>query len=105
MLLDLTVEEAMIKYGFRYTTTEQWGRLRRLYRRSMMLKTARRRARGDRPAGDPAPFADALFNADGLTGPFLLAALLPISYIPEAPAGRRARPRPDATTSAPPTPS
>ena len=34
-----------------------------------------------------APFADSIFNADGLQTPFLLAALLPISYIPEAPAG------------------
>ena len=39
VLLDLTVEEAMIKYGFRYTTIENWGRLRQLYRRSMVLKT------------------------------------------------------------------
>ena len=28
LLFDLTVEEVMIKYGFRYTTGEQWGRLR-----------------------------------------------------------------------------
>jgi len=86
VLLDLTVEEAMIKYGFRYTTTEQWGKLRRLYRRSMLLKTA-----GAVLASlvllALAPFADQLFSADGLTGPFLLAALLPISFIPEAPAG------------------
>ena len=86
VLLDLTVEEAMIKYGFRYTTTEEWGKLRRLYRRSMMLKTA-----GAVLASlvllAIAPFADELFSADGLTGPYLLAALLPISFIPEAPAG------------------
>jgi len=86
VLLDLTVEEAMIKYGFRYTTTEEWGKLRRLYRRSMMLKTA-----GAVLASIVllaiAPFADELFSADGLTGPYLIAALLPISFIPEAPAG------------------
>ena len=34
-----------------------------------------------------APFADSIFNASGLQTPFLLAALLPVSYIPEAPAG------------------
>src|SRR5207249_5747410 len=28
--LDLTVEEALIKYGFRYSTAQQWGKLRRL---------------------------------------------------------------------------
>jgi O-antigen/teichoic acid export membrane protein len=86
ILLDLTVEEAMIKYGFRYTTAERWGRLRQLYRRAMVLKTF-----GAVLAGVVlaliAPFADSLFNAHGLEGPFLLAALLPVTYIPEAPAG------------------
>jgi O-antigen/teichoic acid export membrane protein len=86
VLLDLTVEEAMIKYGFRYTTIENWGRLRRLYRRSMLLKAA-----GAAIASVAllivAPFADSLFHAHGLRNPFLLAALLPISFIPEAPAG------------------
>src|SRR4029079_2940367 len=41
VLFDLTVEEVMIKYGFRYTTGEQWGRLRTLYRRAMASKSAR----------------------------------------------------------------
>ena len=86
VLLDLTVEEAMIKYGFRYTTAARWGRLRRLYRRAMVLKTlgALLAAIG---LALLAPFADTLFNASGLRTPFLLAALLPLSYIPEAPAG------------------
>jgi O-antigen/teichoic acid export membrane protein len=86
VLLDLTVEEAMIKYGFRYTTSARWGRLRWLYRRALVLKTL-----GALLAAVAltivAPFADSLFNADGLRTPFLLAALLPLSYIPEAPAG------------------
>ena len=86
VLLDLTVEEAMIKYGFRYTTAARWGRLRHLYRRAMVLKTlgALLAAIG---LAIVAPFADPLFNSDGLQTPFLLAALLPLSYIPEAPAG------------------
>ena len=75
-----------IKYGFRYTTIESWGRLRRLYRRSMVLKTA-----GAVVASFAlliiAPFADTIFHGHGLRDPFLLAALLPISFIPEAPAG------------------
>ena len=86
VLLDLTVEEAMIKYGFRYTTIENWGRLRQLYRRSMVLKTL-----GAVIASIAlliiAPFADSLFHGHGLRDPFFLAALLPISFIPEAPAG------------------
>ena len=28
ILLDLTVEEAMIKFGYRYKAAERWGRLR-----------------------------------------------------------------------------
>ena len=86
VLLDLTVEEAMIKYGFRYTTIESWGRLRRLYRRSMVLKSAGA-AFASVALLIVAPFADELFNGHGLRDPFLLAALLPISFIPEAPAG------------------
>src|ERR1700757_4233982 len=37
-LLDLTIEEALIKYGFRYVTREDWGRLRRLFGRTFVLK-------------------------------------------------------------------
>jgi O-antigen/teichoic acid export membrane protein len=86
VLLDLTVEEAMIKYGFRYTTHGNWGRLRRLYRRAMLLKTLGAVLAAVVLAA-VAPAADAMFHADGLEGPFLLAALLPVTYIPEAPAG------------------
>ena len=38
LVTDLTVEEAVIKYGFRYVETEQFGKLRRLYRRAMHIK-------------------------------------------------------------------
>jgi O-antigen/teichoic acid export membrane protein len=86
ILLDLTVEEAMIKYGFHYTATERWGRLRRLYRRAMALKTL-----GALVAGVAlvivAPFAGTIWGAHGLRNPMLIAALLPIAYIPESPAG------------------
>src|SRR5712691_2937711 len=39
-LLDLTVEEALIKFGFRYTTREDWGRLRRLFESALVFKLA-----------------------------------------------------------------
>src|SRR5919202_6793508 len=39
-LLDLTVEEALIKFGFRYVTREDWGRLRRLFRSAVVFKVA-----------------------------------------------------------------
>jgi O-antigen/teichoic acid export membrane protein len=37
-LLDLTIEEALIKYGFRYIAREDWGRLRRLFRQAFAFK-------------------------------------------------------------------
>jgi O-antigen/teichoic acid export membrane protein len=37
-LLDLTIEEALIKYGFRYVQREDWGRLRRLFRQTFAVK-------------------------------------------------------------------
>ncbi len=86
VLLDLTVEEAMVKYGFRYSTAERWGRLRRLYRQAMRLKTLGALLAAAALA-IAAPFADSIFGGSGLETPLLLAALLPIAYIPEAPAG------------------
>src|SRR5919201_375161 len=37
-LFDLTVEEALVKYGFRYVTREDWGRLRRLFASALRFK-------------------------------------------------------------------
>jgi O-antigen/teichoic acid export membrane protein len=37
---DLTVEEALVKYGFRYSTREDWGRLRRLFSSALRFKLA-----------------------------------------------------------------
>jgi O-antigen/teichoic acid export membrane protein len=37
-LFDLTVEEALVKYGFRYSTREEWGRFRQLFRSAARLK-------------------------------------------------------------------
>jgi O-antigen/teichoic acid export membrane protein len=35
---DLTVEEALVKYGFRYSTREDWGRFRRLFSSALRFK-------------------------------------------------------------------
>src|SRR5919198_6062089 len=37
-LLDLTVEESLTKFGFRYIAAEDWGRLRRLFSVAVRLK-------------------------------------------------------------------
>src|SRR4051795_5777984 len=39
-LLDLTVEEALVKFGFRFVTREDWGRLRRLFEIAVVFKVA-----------------------------------------------------------------
>jgi O-antigen/teichoic acid export membrane protein len=84
-LLDLTVEEALTKYGFRFVTAEEWGKLRRLFRRAIALKLA-----GGVLAAlallAVAPFADTLFSAEGLALPLAIAALLPVVQAPEGPA-------------------
>src|SRR6266545_3352617 len=79
-LLDLTVEEALVKYGFRFQEREDWGRLRRLFGRAVQLKLA-----GGVLAGvcllALAPAA--LFGDDRLLKPLLIAAALPLVQAPE----------------------
>ncbi len=86
ILLDLTVEEAMVKFGYRYKTAEQWGRLRRLYGRGLALKAV-----GGLVAAAVililAPFADSIFGGDDLLEPMLIASLLPLALIPESLSG------------------
>lgn len=76
-LVDLTVEESLTKYGFRYVASEDWGRLRRLFRQMLLLKVA-----GGSLATvivlALAPIADRLFGADGVSRALLAAALLPL---------------------------
>jgi O-antigen/teichoic acid export membrane protein len=86
ILLDLTVEESLTKYGFRYSEGGDWGKLRALFRGALGVKLG-----GGLLAAVAllvlAPFADAVFNSDGLTRPFLLAAALPLLQAPENVAG------------------
>jgi O-antigen/teichoic acid export membrane protein len=76
-LLDLTVEESLTKYGFRYVTGQDWGRLRRLFRQAVLLKVV-----GGTVATllivAFAPFADEIFDTDGVQQALLAAALLPL---------------------------
>lgn len=76
-LADLTVEESLTKYGFRYVASEDWGRLRRLFRQMLLLKIA-----GGAAATAIllllAPVADELFGAEGVRTALLAGALLPL---------------------------
>ena len=82
VLLDLTVEESLTKYGFRYVAAEDWGRLRRLFRQMLLLKSI-----GGLLASVMlvalAPFADAIFDEEGVGTALLAAALLPLVQAPE----------------------
>jgi O-antigen/teichoic acid export membrane protein len=81
-LLDFTAEEALVKYGFDYTTAGDWGRLRRLFRAALAVKVA-----GGLLAAivlaSLAPVADRIFHGHDLQTPFLIAALLPFAQSPE----------------------
>jgi O-antigen/teichoic acid export membrane protein len=81
-LLDLTVEEALVKFGFRYTTREEWGRLRRLFESAVAFKLG-----GGFLATllllAFAPVADSVLNKHGLTEPLLVAAFLPLAQCTE----------------------
>ena len=81
-LLDLTVEDSLTKYGFRYVVAEDWGRLRRLFRRALELKLA-----GGALAAMAllalAPLSEWIFGSEELAVPLAVAAVLPFVQAPE----------------------
>ena len=84
--LDLTVEEVGVKYGFRYETREEWGKLRRLFAGTLAWKLV-----GGALAAIAilalAPAAHAIFGDSRLTAPLALGAAIPIAQAPEGLAG------------------
>jgi O-antigen/teichoic acid export membrane protein len=82
VLLDLTVEESLTKYGFRYVAAGDWGRLRRLFRQMLVFKIV-----GGALATVIllllAPFANQIFGEQGVGEALLAAALLPLVQSPE----------------------
>ena len=86
LLLDTTVEEAIVKYGFRYSATEDWGRLRGLFRAGLLVKWG-----GGAVATVVVlllvPFAEAIFDQSDLTAPLTVAAFIPLAQAPEGIAG------------------
>lgn len=81
-LLDLTIEEALIKFGFRYIAREDWGRLRRLFRRTFVFKAIGATLAGGALVG-LAFGAGTVFNHPELRTPLLISALLPLAQSPE----------------------
>src|SRR4051794_25615061 len=85
MLLDLTVDEALIKYGFRYVTAEDWGRLRRLFEIAVGFKLA-----GGVLAlaviAALAPFSHLIWNRP-LAAPLIIGAFVPLAQASETIAG------------------
>ena len=81
-LLDLTVEESLTKYGFRYLAAEEWGRLRRLLACALRLKLL-----GGVLGGVAllalAPLVNTVFDTSGLTAAVLVSAALPLVQAPE----------------------
>jgi O-antigen/teichoic acid export membrane protein len=81
LLADLTVEEALVKYGFRYVAREDWGRFHRLFRIGLRLKLAGG-AVGAVGVAVLAPLSGLIWT-HGLVVPMLIAALIPLAQAPE----------------------
>jgi O-antigen/teichoic acid export membrane protein len=86
LLLDSTVEEAVVKYGYRYSEAGDWGRLWRLFRVGVIVKWAGGAAAASAVALF-APFADRAFDTESLLVPMLVAAAIPLVQAPEGMAG------------------
>jgi O-antigen/teichoic acid export membrane protein len=82
LLLDLTIEEALVKFGFRYVEAQRWGRFRRLFEIAVGFKLA-----GGMLAALAvcalAPFADEIWGSGGVVVPMLVASLIPLAQAPE----------------------
>ncbi len=78
LFLDLTSEEALVKYGFRYVARERWGRLARLFRLALAIKSASALVAGLLICA-AAPLSKLVFDQN-LTAPLLIASALPLLY-------------------------
>ena len=81
-LLDLTIEEALIKYGFRYVHREDWGRLRRLFRQTFAVKLTGAVLGGIALLGLAAA-ARPVFGHGELRLPLVIGAAIPLLQAPE----------------------
>ncbi|HWB23580.1 MAG TPA: hypothetical protein VG652_11925 [Gaiellaceae bacterium] len=77
LLVDLTSDEALVKYGFRYAAQEDWGRFHQVVRLTFSFEFAASLVASALIAA-VAPFMGSIFNGgDGLLVPMLIATLLP----------------------------
>src|SRR5262245_8104149 len=83
VLFDLTIEEALVKYGFRYAESGQHGRLRRLFEVALGFKLV-----GGRLAMVAliaiAPVAGQIWSTEDVLVPMLVASVIPLAQAPEA---------------------
>ncbi|HVM18218.1 MAG TPA: oligosaccharide flippase family protein [Gaiellaceae bacterium] len=82
LLLDLSTDDAIVKFGFRYVERERWGRLRRLLALGVAIKAAGG-VLGALAILALVPFAERLFGDDRLTIPLAVSALLPLAQAPQ----------------------
>jgi O-antigen/teichoic acid export membrane protein len=78
---DLTVEEALVKYGFRFVTRSEWGLLRSLFRSAFRFKVA------GSTIGGVALLVLAAFAPSRLSGALVVASLIPLGQSLEGLAG------------------
>jgi O-antigen/teichoic acid export membrane protein len=78
LLVWLTSDDALVKYGFRYSAAEDWGRFHRLVRLVFTCEVVASLAASALIAAI-APFVGSIFRhgGAGLTTPMLIASLLP----------------------------
>src|SRR3954451_5005171 len=81
-LLDLTIEEALVKFGFRYVEAKRWGRLRRLFEVALAFKLV-----GGVVAGIVilalAPLSKDIWGTGGVVLPMAIASLIAVAQSPE----------------------
>jgi O-antigen/teichoic acid export membrane protein len=82
LLFDLTVEDVLVKFGFRYSTAEDWSRLRRLFDVALRFKLAGGLL-GSIALLVLAPIAPHVFHPQGLLAALLVAAPIPLVQAPE----------------------
>ena len=86
LLSDLTIDEALIKFGFRYSTTEDWGRFRRLFEVALAIKVVGG-ALGGLLLAALAPLSFLVWPGQHLGWPLLVGAFVPFVQAPENVAG------------------